>query len=260
MATNAYRPTDLAGKVVIVTGSTKGLGRAMAQGFAECGAKVVVSSRKQDLCEQVAKEMAAETGADVRAIACHVGDWDAIPAFVQTVADTFGQIDVLVNNAGISPAFIHVADITAEFWRKVFAVNLDGPLRMCQQVMPIMRAGGGGSIVNVATMGAYGGGGPGNSAYGASKAGLLSITRNMAREWAGFNIRVNAVSPGPIRSEMTEGANRSAPGWYERAGSATMMGRVAETEEIAGPVLYLASNASSFVTGEDHLVSGGMLR
>jgi NAD(P)-dependent dehydrogenase (short-subunit alcohol dehydrogenase family) len=251
---------DLADRVVIVTGASKGLGRAIAEGFAGEGAKVVVSSRKQDLCEQVAAEIATATGADVLPLACHVGDWDAIPGFVDQVVARYGRVDVVVNNAGISPSFTNVADMTIEFWRKVFSVNLEGPLRLSQVVAPIMRDHGGGSIVNVATMGAYGGGGPGNSAYGASKAALLSITRNMAAEYAPWGIRVNAVSPGPIRSEMTEGAERSVPGFYDRAASATMLKRVGDTVEIVGPVLYLASAASSYVTGEDHLVSGGMLR
>ena len=250
---------DLTGKVAIVTGSTKGLGRGMAEGLAGAGATVVISSRKQELCTQVAAEIAQATGRDTLGLACHVGDWDAIPAFVDAVVARFGRVDVLVNNAGINPASTPVTAITAEYWRKMMSVNLDGPLRMSQLVAPIMRDGGGGSIINIATMGAYKAG-PGNAAYGASKAALLNLTRTMATEWAPWNVRVNAVSPGPIKSEMTEGAERATPGWYERAAAATMQKRVAETAEIAGPVIYLASDASSFVTGEDHCVSGGMLR
>ena len=193
-------------------------------------------------------------------MACHVGDWDAIPAFVERVHDTFGRIDILVNNAGISPGFTTYLDMTLEFWRKVFSVNVEGPLRMSQQVVPIMRDNGGGAIVNVSSMGGYSGGGPGNGAYGATKAALVAMTRNKAREWAEYKVRVNAISPGPIKSEMTEGAERSMPGFYQRAGGATMMKRVAETHEVIGPVLYLVSDASSFITGEDHCVSGGMLR
>jgi gluconate 5-dehydrogenase len=260
MVPNAPQLFDLTGRVAIVTGATKGLGRAMAEGLAEAGASVVVSSRKQDLCDSVAAEIAAATGRDVRGMACHVGDWDAIPAFVQRVHEAFGRIDILVNNAGISPGFRTFLDVDLEFWRKVFAVNVEGPLRMAQQVVPIMRDGGGGSIINVSSMGGYSGGGPGNGTYGATKAALLAMTKNMAKEWAGFNVRVNAISPGPIRSEMTEGAERSMPGFYERSGNATMQKRVAETREVIGPVLYLASDASSFITGEDHCVSGGMLR
>jgi NAD(P)-dependent dehydrogenase (short-subunit alcohol dehydrogenase family) len=250
---------DFGGKVAIVTGSTKGLGRAMAEGFARSGAKVVVSSRKQDLCDTVAAEIAGRTGAEVLGLACHVGEWDAIPGFVDQVVDRFGGIDVLVNNAGINPTNDSLADTTLALWRKVFAVNLEGPLRMATVVAPVMQERGGGSIVNIATVGAYSGG-PGVGAYGASKAGLLNVTRTLAKELAPWNIRVNAISPGPIKSELTEGAEALTPGFYERAGAATTMKRVAETEEVVGPVLYLASDASSFVTGEDHIVAGGMPR
>jgi len=122
-----------------------------------------------------------------------------------------------------------------------------------------MRETGGGSIINIATVGAYSGG-PGVGAYGASKAALLNMTRTMSMEFAAWNIRVNAISPGPIRSELTNGAEAMAPGFFARAAAATTMKRVAETEEIVGPVLYLASDASSYVTGEDHVVAGGMPR
>jgi NAD(P)-dependent dehydrogenase (short-subunit alcohol dehydrogenase family) len=250
---------DLTGKVAIVTGSTKGLGRAMAQGLAEAGADVVVSSRKQDLCDEVAAEIAAATGVRTLGLACHVGDWDAIPGFVDAVTAHFGHIDVLVNNAGINPAWIGMADITLELWRKVFAVNLEGPLRMSQLVAPVMRDNGGGSIINISTIGAYHGG-AGTGAYGPSKAALLTYTRVCAAEWAPWKVRVNAISPGAIYSEMTAGAERTAPGFFERSSAASMLKRVGETHEIAGPVVYLASDASSYVTGEDHLVSGGMLR
>ncbi len=250
---------DFSGKVVIVTGSTKGLGRAMVEGFAAGGAQVVVSSRKQDLCDEVAAELAARYDTEVMGRACHMGDWDAIPGLVDDVVERFGRIDVVVNNAGINPTSDPLVDISFELWRKVFAVNLDGPLRLSTLAAPVMRDGGGGSIVNISTVGAFIGG-PGNGSYGASKAGLLNLTKVMAQEWADWGIRVNAICPGPIRSEMTEGANAAFPGFYERAGGATMLKRVAETEEIIGPVLYLASDASSYVTGEFHSVSGGMAR
>ena len=250
---------DFSGKVVIVTGSTKGLGRAMVEGFAAGGASVVVSSRKQDLCDEVAAELADRYDTEVMGRACHMGDWDAIPGLVDDVMGRFGRIDVVVNNAGINPTSDPLVDISFELWRKVFAVNLDGPLRLSTLAAPIIRDGGGGSIVNISTVGAFIGG-PGNGSYGASKAGLLNLTKVMAQEWAEWGIRVNAICPGPIKSEMTEGANAAFPGFYERAGGATMLKRVAETEEIIGPVLYLASDASSYVTGEFHSVSGGMAR
>jgi NAD(P)-dependent dehydrogenase (short-subunit alcohol dehydrogenase family) len=255
--TRATRLFDLTGKVAIVTGSTKGIGRAMASGLAQAGASVVVSSRKQELCDQVADEIAAETGTTTLGLACHVGDWDAIPGFVRTVHERFGHIDALVNNAGITPSRLTVSDITRDVWQKIFSVNVEGPLRMAQCVAPVMRDNGGGSIVNIASMAAYSGG-PGVCAYGASKAALVNLTKSMAQEWVPWNIRVNVLSPGPFISEMVEGAERHAPGFKDMIANGTLMKRVAHPAEIVGPVLYLASDASSFVTGDDISVSGGM--
>jgi NAD(P)-dependent dehydrogenase (short-subunit alcohol dehydrogenase family) len=250
-------PFDLSGKVAIVTGATRGIGRAMATGLARAGASVVVSSRKQEACDEIAKEIAVETGSDTFGLACHVGDWDAVPSFVEEVQERFGHIDVLVNNAGINPARILLADMPLEYWRKVFSVNLEGPLRTSQLVAPIMRDGGGGSIVNIATMAAYSGG-PIVAAYGASKAGLINLTKSMAQEWAEWKVRVNALSPGPFLTDMVEGAEELAPGFKGMIAAGTFMQRVAEPDEIVGPVLYLASDASSYVTGDDISVSGGM--
>jgi NAD(P)-dependent dehydrogenase (short-subunit alcohol dehydrogenase family) len=252
-------PFDLTGKVAIITGSTKGIGRAMAAGLAEAGAAVVISSRKQDVCEAVAAEIAAETGATTFARACHVGDWDGVSGFVDAVQERFGRIDVLVNNAGISPARIGVSDMTLEYWRKLFNVNLEGPLRMSQCVADVMKAHGGGSIVNIATMAAYSGG-PAVCAYGASKAALVNLTKSMAMEWAPHKIRVNVLSPGPFMTEMMEGGARTSPGFYDLVAGGTFQKRIADTREIIGPVVYLASDASSFVTGDDISVSGGMMK
>lgn len=250
---------DLTGKVVIVTGSTKGIGRGIAEGVASAGATVVVSSRKQDLCDQVAAEIVDATGADVYPRACHVGDWDAIPEFIDAVLDRFGRIDGLVNNAGINPARIKPEDMTLEYWRKVFAVNLEGPLRLSQCVFPVMREQAGGSIVHIATMGAYSGGGA-VCAYGASKAGLVNLTKSQASEWAQYGIRVNVLSPGPFMSEMMEGGERTAPGFLDLVRAGNFQKRIAEPPEIVGPVVYLVSDASSFVTGDDLSVSGGMFK
>jgi NAD(P)-dependent dehydrogenase (short-subunit alcohol dehydrogenase family) len=259
MTTGARSPFDLTGKVAIVTGSTKGLGRAMVSGLAAAGAAVVVSSRKQELCDEVAAEVRAESGGDALGLACHVGDWDAIPPFVEAVRARFGRIDVLINNAGISPAPMTASAMTLDYWRKVFSVNLEGPLRMSQCVAPVMRDGGGGSIVNIGTMAAYSGG-PNVCAYGASKAALVNLTKSNAQEWAPWKVRVNALSPGPFTSEMVEGAAKLRPEFKELIASGTMQKRIADPSEIVGPVLYLASDASSFVTGDDISVSGGMMK
>ena len=250
---------DLSGKVAIVTGSTKGIGRAMVEGLAAAGASVVVSSRKQDLCDQVAAEVKESTGAQVLGLACHVGEWDAIPTFVDRVREHFGRIDVVVNNAGINPAHLTPSDMTLEFWRKMFSVNLEGPLRMSQCAAPVMRDGGGGSIINIGTMAAYHAG-PGICAYGASKAALKNLTRTMAMEWAPWQVRVNLLSPGPFTSEMLLGAAKSDPGYLDMVANGTLQKRVADPQEIVGPVLYLASDASSYVTGDDLSVSGGMAK
>ncbi len=248
---------DLTGKVAIVTGSTKGIGRAMAQGLAEAGANVVISSRKQELCDEVAAEVAAATGKETLGLACHVGDWEGIPGFVDAVVDRFGKIDVLVNNAGINPAPTTVSEMSLEYWRKLFNVNLEGPLRMSQQVAPVMRDNGGGSIVNIVTMAAYSGG-PNVCAYGSSKAALINLTKSMSQEWAPWNVRVNALCPGPFMTEMVAGAERVREGFIDMIANGTLMKRVADASEIVGPVLYLASDASSYVTGDEISVSGGM--
>jgi NAD(P)-dependent dehydrogenase (short-subunit alcohol dehydrogenase family) len=254
MSSSLFR---LDGKVAVVTGSTKGIGKAMARGLAAAGASVVVSSRKQELCTAVAEELSVETGAEVLGIACHVGEWDAIPAFVEAVCDRLGGIDVLVNNAGINPARVTASDMTLEYWRKVFSVNLEGPLRLSQCTAPVMRERGGGSIINIATMAGYSGG-PNVCAYGASKAALINLTKSNAQEWAPWKVRVNVLSPGPFLTEMMEGGARTAPGFLDLVANGTMMKRVADVGEIVGPVVYLASDASSFVTGDDISVSGGM--
>jgi NAD(P)-dependent dehydrogenase (short-subunit alcohol dehydrogenase family) len=250
---------DLSGKVAVVTGSTKGIGRAMAEGLARAGASVVVSSRKQDLCDDVARDIADATGVEVFPKACHVGDWDAVPAFVDAVVERFGRIDALVNNAGINPARVTPQDMTLEFWRKVFSVNLEGPLRTSQCVHPVMQAQGGGSIVHIGTMAAYSGGGT-VCAYGASKAALLNLTKSQAMEWAKDGIRVNFLAPGPFLSEMMAGGAATQDGYLDLVAGGTFQKRVADPGEIVGPVCYLVSDASTFVTGDDLSVSGGMMK
>jgi len=248
---------DLSGKVALITGSTRGLGRAIAEGFAAAGASVVISSRKRDVCDVVAKEVHDATGARVIGVACHVGDWDAVPLMVEQVAEELGRIDVLVNNAGINPGPQSSVDMTHDLWRKVFSVNVEGALRTSQCAAPIMRDGGGGSIINIGSMVAYGAI-PLSTAYGASKAALRHLTLSMAQEFAPWNIRVNILSPGPFRTEMMEAAERAMPGALEQMAAASLQNRVANLAEIVGPALYLASSASSFVTGDDMTVSGGM--
>jgi gluconate 5-dehydrogenase len=188
-------------------------------------------------------------------VACHMGDWDQIDALVERAWEHFGRIHVLVNNAGINPAFVPVAQIGAEFFDKLYAVNLKGPVRLAGRLAPRMGEAGGGSIVNVITVGAYAGG-PGIGVYTSSKAALLNFTKVMAVEWAALGVRVNALAPGPFDTDMMRGVR--SPEFVRGAADATLQKRIAAPEEIVGAVVYLASDASAFVTGEDLRVSGGM--
>jgi NAD(P)-dependent dehydrogenase (short-subunit alcohol dehydrogenase family) len=246
---------DLSGRVAIVTGATKGIGRAIAGGLAEAGASVVVSSRKQELCERAAAEISARSGVPALPLACHVAEWEAVPGFVSAVLREFGTIDVLVNNAGIFPAPLSAGKMTREYWRKVFAVNLEGPLRMSQCVAAVMRDHDGGSIVNIASTAATSGGST-TCAYAASKAALVNLTKSMAAEWAPWRVRVNAVSPGTFRTAMTT-SGQAGEDYLAARVAGIPMNRAGEPDEIVGPVLYLASDASSFVTGDELTVSGG---
>jgi NAD(P)-dependent dehydrogenase (short-subunit alcohol dehydrogenase family) len=247
---------DVTDKVVIITGATKGLGRAMAFGLAEVGAKVVVASRKQDACEATAAEIKDKTGADVIGLACHVGNWDAVPAFVDRVHDHFGRIDGLVNNAGISPGFADMADATSEFWDKVFSTNTKGPARLAGLVAPRMRDTGGGSIVNVSS-GAGFHGAAHNGVYGASKAALNNITETMAQEWAPWGVRVNTLSPGTFLTPLVAAWYRNLEEQGTPFESTNAQRRAGNPEEAVGLVQFLLSDASSYITGANHDISGG---
>lgn len=248
---------DLTGRVAVVTGSTRGLGRTVVEAFSRAGASVVVTSRKADACEAVAAEVRRATGNSVTGIPCHVGDWEAVPAFVDQVVEAYGRIDVLVNNAGINPMPQTVMDVSLELWRKMFNVNLEGVLRMSQCIAPVMRDGGGGSIINIGSMEGYAAN-PIAVAYGATKAALRHLTVSMANEWASWGIRVNVLSPGPFMTDMLTTVEQLQPGVLDMMAAMTQQKRVAAVDEIVGPVLYLASAASSFVTGDDITVNGGM--
>jgi NAD(P)-dependent dehydrogenase (short-subunit alcohol dehydrogenase family) len=243
---------DLTGRVAVVTGGSRGLGRSMVLALAEAGADVLVSSRKLDACEEVAALVRDRTGRRAEAVACHVAHWDEVDALADAAYDRFGRVDVLVNNAGMSPLYDRVADVTEELWDKTLGVNLKGPFRLSALVGTRMAEGDGGSIINVSSTGAvrpYGGIVP----YAAAKAGLHAMTMAFAHAFAP-TVRVNCIMPGAFLTDVTA---HWGDEMIAAAGAAVPLGRVAAPEEIVGATLWLASEASSFVTGAVVPVTGG---
>jgi NAD(P)-dependent dehydrogenase (short-subunit alcohol dehydrogenase family) len=243
---------DATGKVVIVTGGSRGLGRAMALGFAEAGADVVVASRKLDPCVAVADEVRA-LGRRSLAVSCHVGDWDQCATLIEAAVAEFGRIDVLVNNAGVGPVPPSLAGVTAELFDKTIAINLKGPLRLTGLAAEHMAAGG--AVINMSSRAAMH---PTRETvvYAAAKAGLNAMTAAAARELGPRGIRVNAIVCGTFH---TDGLHMALPteALQARMASRISLGRIASPEEVVGTALYLASDASSYLTGQLIVLDGG---
>jgi NAD(P)-dependent dehydrogenase (short-subunit alcohol dehydrogenase family) len=246
---------DLTGRVAVVTGGSRGIGRALVQGFAEAGADVVVASRKLDNCQAAAREVEESTGRRALAVGCHVGRWDDCDALTEAVYSEFGRCDVLVNNAGMSPLYDSLTDITEEYFEKVQGVNLKGPLRLAINFGSRMAAGDGGSIINVGTVGSLR---PGSReiVYACAKAGLNALTLAIAEAYAP-TVRSNAILPGPVMTDITLAWTPEA---RENAGRAALLGRPGYAEDYVGPALWLASEASAYVTGVVVRVDGGLYR
>ncbi|HEX9355259.1 MAG TPA: glucose 1-dehydrogenase [Streptosporangiaceae bacterium] len=248
---------DLTGRITVVTGGTRGLGRAIVGAYARAGAQVVVVSRKPEACEAVAAELRASGGTAVGR-PCHVGHWAELAPLADRIYGEFGRIDVLVNNAGISPRYGRLSDVSEEQWDKVIAVNLKGPFRLSALVGERMAAvqgdgeAGGGSIINVSSTGAVR---PTADIvpYAAAKAGLHAMTAGLA-DALGPTVRVNAIMPGPF---LTSIARDWDMGLLARRTAAHPLRRAGQGDEIVGAALYFASDASSFTTGAVLAVDGG---
>ncbi len=245
-------PFDLSGKVAVITGGSRGLGRSMAQAFAEHGADVVLASRKLDACERAAAEIAESTGRTALGMRCHVGDWDEITSFVDEVHQRIGGVDVLVNNAGMSPLYISLGEITEALWDKVLDVNLKGPFRMSALIGERMKAAGSGSIINVSTIASVTPS-PIEVPYGAAKAGVNNLTVGLAKS-LGPEVRVNCIIPGAFRTDIADHWDMDA---VEIGMQRAPLRRVGEPDEIIGAALYFASDASSYTTGSMLKVDGG---
>ena len=251
------RSCDVRDKVVLITGATRGLGRAIAFGLAEAGARVIVNSRKPDACDATAAEI-RERGGDATALSAHCGDTDALDGLIERGIASCGRVDVLFNNAGINPRFATLPETSVALFDKLIDVNLKGPWYLASRLAGHMRDNGGGSIVNVISVGGLRPG-PGVGVYCAAKAALHGLTRSMAAEWAAWGIRVNSLAPGAYNTDMLRGAADSDPGFLQTAADASLMKRIAEPEELVGSALYLASDASSYTTGQVLVSDGGMM-
>lgn len=243
------------GKVVIVTGGSRGLGEAMSKGFASEGAKVVVASRKLETCEKVVNEIKGAGGQAI-AISAHMGDTDQLDALIEAAYHKYGRADILVNNAGINVGQGLLSDLSVGLFDKMYEVNLRGPWYLASRLAPKMAEQGGGCIINILSVAGLIN--PENMGfYAATKAGLRSLTEVMAQEWAPMNIRVNALAPGSYHSDLTDGALNQIPGFEENALKISLIKRIAETEEILNPIYYLATE--SFTTGITLVADGGLM-
>jgi NAD(P)-dependent dehydrogenase (short-subunit alcohol dehydrogenase family) len=244
----------LAGKVAVVTGGSRGLGREMVLAYAEAGAAVVVASRKLDACESLAAEVTDRFGVDALAVAANVSHWDDCDALAAAAYDRFGEVDVLVNNAGMSPLYPSLDTVTEELWDKVVATNLRGPFRLGALFGTKMAAANGGSIINVSSVAAVRPG-PNELPYGAAKAGLEALTLGFMRAF-GPKVRVNTIRCGPFRTDISK-AWGDISRMEEMARVRMPLGRIGEPEDVVGAALFLASDASVYCTGTTIGLDGG---
>ncbi len=245
--------TSFEDRVVVVTGGSRGLGQQMIRTFAERGAHVVIASRKVANCEALAEEVRAQTGVRALAVGCNVSEWADCDRLVDAAYDEFGRVDVLINNAGMSPLYPSLDQVDEALYDKVMGVNLKGPFRLSAAIGTRMAAGDGGSIINISSIAAIKAD-PSTVPYSAAKAGLNAITGGMAQAF-GPKVRVNAIQCGPFLTDISDAWTPEVRAHFE---GATALGRCGDPEEVLGAVLYFAGAESSFCTGAILRLDGGM--
>jgi NAD(P)-dependent dehydrogenase (short-subunit alcohol dehydrogenase family) len=249
---HAADPFDLTGRVAVITGGSRGIGLAIAKGFAARGAKVVVASRKLEACETAVKDIEA-AGGTALAVAAHMGELGDLQNLVDRTAEHFGGIDIVVNNAA-NPLTLPIGHYTPEAWDKSMQVNLRGPIFLTQYALPYLRQSKGASVINVISAGVFLRSEP-TSMYAQAKSGLLAYTRSAAGALAPENIRVNALAPGTVDTDMVR---NNTPERVASMAKSSPLGRMADPEEMVGPALLLASDAGSYITGAVISADGGL--
>jgi NAD(P)-dependent dehydrogenase (short-subunit alcohol dehydrogenase family) len=244
---------DLTGRTAIVTGGTRGIGLAIAEGLVGVGANVVVASRKPDACATTAERLQALGGKAI-GVATHLGEIDAINALVEAAVARFGGIDIVINNAA-NPLTQTLGEITPEAWEKSFGVNLRGPVFLVEAALPYLRDSKHAAVLNVVSAGAFIFS-PLVSMYSAAKAAMVSFTRSMAAEFASAEIRVNALAPGSVDTDMVR---KNPPEFIKAMAASSLLQRIAEPDEMVPAALLLVSDAGSFITGQTLIVDGGMV-
>ena len=245
----------LEGKVAIVTGGSKGIGRAIALAFAEAGAAVALAARGQEDLERTAKELEAR-GRSAIAVQTDVTDFEQVQALVARTVKAFGTVDILVNNAGAAPFMSTVDQIRLDGFDKYFRINFHGALHGIKAVAPVLLGKQDGCVLNVASVAGFIAS-PGLTYYASAKAAMISLTRTVAQEWAAYRVRVNAVAPGWIETPMNEGARALMPEFERDVLASIPLGRWGKPEDVAGAALFLCSPAASFITGAVLITDGG---